>query len=90
MKSNNKTVSRQNFLRGSLKIYNVSGFSPVSVKYLINWSLRRLITNFIFLVVWALFRATLISGGIKFHLSFYCCRSLESLTSYFTVRKVIR
>ena len=64
--------------------------APVSVKYLIDWSLRRLITNFISLVVWALFRATLISGGIKFHLSFYCCRLLESLTSYFTVRKVIR
>ena len=47
---------------------------PVSVKYLIDWSLRRLITNFISLVVWALFRATLISGGIKFHFSFYCCR----------------
>ena len=38
--------------------------APVSVKYLIDWSLRRLITNFISLVVWALFRATLISGGI--------------------------
>ena len=38
--------------------------APVSVKYLIDWSLRRLITNFISLVVWVLFRATLISGGI--------------------------
>ena len=64
--------------------------APVSVKYLIDWSLRKLITNFISLVVWALFRATLISEEIKFHFNFYCCRLLESLTSYFTVRKVIR
>ena len=64
--------------------------APVSVKYLIYWSLKRLITNFISLVVWALFRATLISGGIKISLRFYCCRLLESLTFYFTVRKVIR